>query len=209
MATVEGVPALEELSLVNVRGEQCMPGDETNLGELLLTAANTTSENVCLEVEAESYTFAQVRQTCESLFTFKIMISVHCFLPWVHFQIAAWTDAKHCQTDLDLPSSASHQRRADEHVVTIVLDRGVKSIASVHLLLCSNGVLTAHVMSESGKTSNLAGSLSSPSHDFQFRCVREPGIEGHCCDNVLDVESTSSTLRPKSQQCGLGFEEDR
>ena len=62
MTTIEVVPSLEELSLVDVRGQQCMPGVETNLGELLLTAAETTPDNVCLEVEAESYTFAQVRQ---------------------------------------------------------------------------------------------------------------------------------------------------
>ena len=41
---------------------------------------------------------------------------------------------------LDLPSSSNetpdaHQRRADEHVVTIVLDRGVKSIAAVHAVM--------------------------------------------------------------------------
>ena len=41
---------------------------------------------------------------------------------------------------LDLPSTSSdvpeaHQRRADEHVVTIVLDRGVKSIAAVHAVM--------------------------------------------------------------------------
>ena len=43
---------------------------------------------------------------------------------------------------LDLPSSSetgqtpdAHQRRADEHVVAIVLDRGVKSIAAVHAVM--------------------------------------------------------------------------
>ena len=59
MTAIEVVPTLDELSLVDVRGQQCMPGVETNLGELLLTAAETTPDNVCLEVEAESYTFAQ------------------------------------------------------------------------------------------------------------------------------------------------------
>ena len=59
MTAIEIVPTLDELSLVDVRGQQCMPGVETNLGELLLTAAETTPDNVCLEVEAESYTFAQ------------------------------------------------------------------------------------------------------------------------------------------------------
>ena len=47
-----------------------MPGVETNLGELLLTAAETTPDDVCLEVEAESYTFAQARQKKSIFFTF-------------------------------------------------------------------------------------------------------------------------------------------
>lgn len=73
MTAIEVVPTLDELSLVDVRGQQCMPGVETNLGELLLTAAETTPDNVCLEVEAESYTFAQAGQTFQfqSLCTFK------------------------------------------------------------------------------------------------------------------------------------------
>lgn len=62
MAAIDVVPTLEELSLVEVRGEQCMPGTETNLAELLLTAAVATPDRVCLEVEAESYTFAQARR---------------------------------------------------------------------------------------------------------------------------------------------------
>ena len=76
MTAIEVVPTLDELSLVDVRGQQCMPGVETNLGELLLTAAETTPDNVCLEVEAESYTFAQARQTFQfqSLY-FQIMNS--------------------------------------------------------------------------------------------------------------------------------------
>ena len=70
MTAIEVVPTLEELSLVDVRGQQCMPGVETNLGELLLTAAETTPDDVCLEVEAESYTFAQARQKKSIFFTF-------------------------------------------------------------------------------------------------------------------------------------------
>ena len=59
MAVINVAPTLEELSLVDVNGQQCMPGVETNLAELLLTAAEATPDRVCLEVEAESYTFAQ------------------------------------------------------------------------------------------------------------------------------------------------------
>ena len=61
MAAIVAVPSLEELSLVDVCGQQCMPGVETNLAELLLTAAEATPDRVCLEVEGESYTFAQAR----------------------------------------------------------------------------------------------------------------------------------------------------
>ena len=38
-----------------------MSGAETNLAELLLTAAEATPDSVCLEVEAGSFTFAQAR----------------------------------------------------------------------------------------------------------------------------------------------------
>jgi non-ribosomal peptide synthetase component F len=55
--------------------------------------------------------------------------------------------------DLDLPSSsnetpAPHQRRADEHVVTIVLDRGVKSIASVHAVMLERCAYSAFDVGE-------------------------------------------------------------
>ena len=73
MALIEVVPTLEELSLVEVRGQQCMPGIETNLGELLLTAAEKTPDSVCLEVEAESYTFAQAMHTFRSLGCFHVV----------------------------------------------------------------------------------------------------------------------------------------
>ena len=62
VAMAIAVPTLEEeLSLVDVCGQQCMSGAETNLAELLLTAAEATPDSVCLEVEAGSYTFAQAR----------------------------------------------------------------------------------------------------------------------------------------------------
>ena len=66
MTTIEVLPSLEELSLVDVRGQQCMPGVETNLGELLLTAAETTPDNVCLEVESRKLHFCpgETANTC-------------------------------------------------------------------------------------------------------------------------------------------------
>ena len=70
MAAIVAVPSLEELSLVDVCGQQCMPGVETNLAELLLTAAEATPDRVCLEVEEESFTFAQAG--CSSLKASKI-----------------------------------------------------------------------------------------------------------------------------------------
>ena len=53
-------PTLEELALTtDVDGHSCMPGAETNLGELLTTAALATPDSVCLETEDGCYTFAQ------------------------------------------------------------------------------------------------------------------------------------------------------
>jgi len=120
MAMIDVVPSLEELSLVDVCGQQCMPGVETNLAELLLTAAEATPDRVCLEVEGESYTFAQVARMANSIR--KVL--------------------RKALTSLDIPSASgealapeAHQRRSDEHVVTIVLDRGVRSIAAVHAVM--------------------------------------------------------------------------
>eukprot|EP00439_Symbiodinium_sp_Y106_P035726 s6989_g4.t1 len=120
MAAIVAVPSLEELSLVDVCGQQCMPGVETNLAELLLTAAEATPDRVCLEVEEESFTFAQVARTANSIR--KVL--------------------RKALASLNLPSASGealapedHQRRSDEHVVTIVLDRGVRSIAAVHAVM--------------------------------------------------------------------------
>ena len=53
-------PTLEELALTtDVDGYSCMPGTETNLGELLTTAALATPDGVCLETQDGCYTFAQ------------------------------------------------------------------------------------------------------------------------------------------------------
>ena len=123
MTAIEVVPTLDELSLVHVRGQQCMPGVETNLGELLLTAAETTPDNVCLEVEAESYQDSKhmlsfISSMVQGTICFPVSkrTLIHHKLPKVHaffvnlyvqffarlnakyiqitFCLAAWTDAR-------------------------------------------------------------------------------------------------------------------
>ena len=60
MALEDMAPTLEELALTTgTDGYSCMPGLETNLGELLTTAALAKPEGVCLETEDACYTFLQ------------------------------------------------------------------------------------------------------------------------------------------------------
>ncbi|CAJ1402176.1 unnamed protein product [Effrenium voratum] len=110
----------------------CMPGHETNLGELLLSAAAKKGEGVCLEVDSACYTFAQVARMATAIR--KVL-----------------RKALH---SLELPltsepgSPEAHRRRADEHVVTIVLDRGVKSIAAVHAVMLERCAYNAFDVAE-------------------------------------------------------------
>lgn len=113
------VPKLEELALTEINGEPCMPGVETNLAELLLTAAHSRPEGLCLEAEATCYTFAQVARMTSSIRKVlrKALLSL---------QLPAAKEGHEPE---------AFERRLDEHVVTIVLDRGVKSIAAVHAVM--------------------------------------------------------------------------
>lgn len=113
------VPKLEELALTEINGAPCMPGAETNLAELLLTAAQGRPEGLCLETEATCYTFAQVARMTSSIRKVlrKALLSL---------QLPAAKEGHQPE---------AFQRRLDEHVVTIVLDRGVKSIAAVHAVM--------------------------------------------------------------------------
>ena len=61
MALEDMAPTLEELALTTVDGHQCMPGVETNLGELLTTAALAKPDSVCLETQDGCFTFLQAR----------------------------------------------------------------------------------------------------------------------------------------------------
>ncbi|CAJ1385571.1 unnamed protein product [Effrenium voratum] len=124
--------ALELLhqQLVEVDGQLCMPGHETNLGELLLTAAEKKGEGVCLEVDTACYTFAQMA---------RMATAIRRVL-------------RKALQSLELPtepgSPEAHRRRADEHVVTIVLDRGVKSIAAVHAVMLERCAYSAFDVAE-------------------------------------------------------------
>ena len=62
MALEDMAPTLEELELTtDTDGYSCMPGVETNLGELLTTAALAKPQGVCLETQEGCYTFLQAK----------------------------------------------------------------------------------------------------------------------------------------------------
>jgi len=122
MALEHVAPTMEELALTtDIDGYSCMPGVETNLGELLTTAALAKPQGICLETQEGCYTFLQVAQMADAIR--KVL--------------------RKALQSLELPTSGAfdpsspdaHTRRADEHVVTIVLERGVQSIAAVHAVL--------------------------------------------------------------------------
>lgn len=100
-------------------GEECMPGVETNLGELLLSAAHATPDAICVETQTGCWSFAQVAQMAQA---------IRPVLRQSLNQVVQDTSEAVSQP---LP----HLRRPDEHVVTIVLDRGVEAIAAVHAVM--------------------------------------------------------------------------
>ena len=60
MAFEDMAPTPEKLALTtDSDGYSCMPGVETNLGELLTTAALEKPDGVCLETQDGCYTFMQ------------------------------------------------------------------------------------------------------------------------------------------------------
>ena len=108
-----------------------MAGSETNLGELLLTAAQATPRSVCLETEEAAYTFEQLALMVASIrrALCKALLGLEPFQPGL----------------LDL---RAHERHADEHVVTIVLERGVKHIASIHAVMLEKCAYNAFDVAE-------------------------------------------------------------
>ncbi|CAJ1424033.1 unnamed protein product [Effrenium voratum] len=124
--------ALEGLhqQLVEVDGQLCMPGCETNLGELLLTAAEKKGEGVCLEVDTACHTFAQMARMATA----------------IRKVLRKALQSLELQTEPGSPEA--HRRRADEHVITIVLDRGVKSIATVHAVMLERCAYNAFDVAE-------------------------------------------------------------
>ena len=63
MALEHVAPTMEELALTtDIDGYSCMPGVETNLGELLTTAALAKPQGICLETQEGCYTFLQVQE---------------------------------------------------------------------------------------------------------------------------------------------------
>eukprot|EP00439_Symbiodinium_sp_Y106_P082882 s1547_g22.t1 len=120
MAFEDMAPTPEELALTtDIDGYSCMPGEETNLGELLTTAALEKPDGVCLETQDGCYTFMQVAQMADAIRKVLRKALLALDLP----------------TESDSEAPDAHKRRADEHIVTIVLPRGVQSIASVHAVM--------------------------------------------------------------------------
>jgi hypothetical protein len=108
-----------------------MAGLETNLGELLLTAAQATPRSVCLETEEAAYSFEQLALMVASIRRAlrKALLGLEPSHPGL----------------LDL---RAHERHADEHVVTIVLERGEKNIASIHAVMLEKCAYNAFDVAE-------------------------------------------------------------
>ena len=126
------VPTLEELSLTEINGQQCMPGDETNLAELLLSAAEERPEGLCLETGSSCYTFAQVARMTTP----------------VRKVLRKALQSLRAPAAKEGPEPKNFERRLDEHVVTIVLDRGIKSIVAVHAVMLEKCVYNAFDVGE-------------------------------------------------------------
>jgi len=127
-----GIPKLEELSLTEINGQQCMPGDETNLAELLLSAAEERPEGLCLETGSSCYTFAQVARMTTP----------------VRKVLRKALQSLRAPAAKEGPEPKNFERRLDEHVVTIVLDRGIKSIVAVHAVMLEKCVYNAFDVGE-------------------------------------------------------------
>ena len=104
---------------------------ETNLGEFLLTATEAMPQKVCLESEAAAYTFEHLALMVASI----------------------RRTLRKALLKLELPQGASaeirsHERRADEHVVIVLLERGVKNIAAVHAVMLERCAYNAFDVAE-------------------------------------------------------------
>ena len=105
---------------------------ETNLGELLLNAAEARPEGVCLETEAAAYTFEQV-----VFFVAAIRRALRKALGSECSELLAVS-----------PHLRGHERLPDEHVVMIVLERGVESIAAIHAVMLEGCAYNAFDVAE-------------------------------------------------------------
>jgi len=113
------VPALPEGFV------QEISGPETNLAEFLLNAAAEVPDKVCVETETGSYTFAQMARMIGCVRKVLRRALNRCEEVVDAAELAAQADS----------APAFHQRRPDEHVVCIVLDRGAESLAAVHAVM--------------------------------------------------------------------------
>jgi len=101
----------------------------TNLAHFLLAAAAECPHEVCLETEGACYTFAQVARMADA---------VRLVLREALARIADSQPRAAAEGEDDAAPEDPvpfHTRRPDEHIVTIVLDRGAECLAAVHAVM--------------------------------------------------------------------------
>lgn len=153
-----------------------MAGSETNLGELLLTAAQATPGCVCLETEEASYTFEQVFLMVSGVR--RALRKALSAVSWPH-------------TDGDL---RAHERRADEQVVTIVLERGVEMLVSIHAVMLERCCYNAFDVAEPVEKLQSWVEVCNPAVIISTKCLfihLRLGIlstSGHFKGSILDID---------------------
>ena len=153
---------------------------ETNLGELLLNATEARPKGVCVETEAAAYTFEQV-----VFFVAAIRRALRTAL------------GSECSELLAVPPHLrGHERLPDEHVVMIVLERGVESIAAIHAVMLEGCAYNAFDVAEPVEklrcwveVARPAVMISTPAILTRFsRFSLEAGPLGQFPRYILDVE---------------------
>lgn len=95
--------------------EQACP--RTNLANFLYAAAQEVPDNVCIETDTACYTYAQMVRMTESI---RLVLK------------RALSRCEECQVPPVTAPPHFWERRADEHTVCIVLDRGPECVAAIH-----------------------------------------------------------------------------
>merc|ERR1719277_2459088 len=89
----------------------------TNLADFLYIAAQRVPDKVCIETDTACYTYAQMVRMVESV---RLVLR------------RALSRCPECQIPPVEDRPPFHRRRADEHAICIVLERGPECVAAVH-----------------------------------------------------------------------------